>query len=271
MSDRPSPWLAIARYEAAGRARGNVVLTALLSAALLLFLAFFPSMKASGIDLDAYVDAFPPAAREAFGIITVSTVEGFLAVEFYQFAWLLLVGLYLAYLGGETIAGDVESGRMDLTLSAPVRRRAVVVGKVCGLLPLVFLLNLVIPVVAYAGVVAIGESIAVERIAAVHLFALPYHLVCVALGVAVSTVVSRASLAQRVALGGLFLLFMFESLTGVTEHEWLGSVSPTAHYSPSEILVYGTYDWTGAGALLAAALALVAVAVVRFGRMDLAG
>src|SRR6056297_570642 len=200
MSDRTAPWLAIARYDAAGRARGSLVLTGLLSAFLLLFLAFFPSLSTAGIDLDAYVEAFPPAFREAFGIIAISSIEGFLAVEFYQFAWLLLVGLYLAYLAGGTIAGDVASGRMDLTLSAPVARRDVVVGRFLGLVPLVALLNLALPVVAYVGVVA------------VHALAVPYHLACVAVGIAVSTLVPRPGIAQRVALGALFALFMFESV-----------------------------------------------------------
>ncbi len=271
MSDRPAPWLAIARYEAAGRARGAVVLTGLLSAFILLFLAFFPSLSTAGIDLDAYVEAFPPAFRETFGIIALSSIEGFLAVEFYQFAWLLLVGLYLAYLSGGTIAGDVASGRMDLTLSAPVPRRDVVIGRFLGLWPLVLLLNLVLPVVAYVGGLAVGETIAVERLVAVHALAVPYHLCCLALGIAVSTVASREGVAQRVALGGLFALFMFESLAASTEYDWAGRISPTAHYDPSAVLVNAEYDLVGAGTLLAATLALVALAAVRFGRTDLTG
>jgi ABC-2 type transport system permease protein len=216
MSDRPAPWLAIARYDAAGRARGSLVSTGLLSAFLLLFLAFYPSVSTAGIDLDAYVEALPAAFREAFGIIGFSSIEGFLAVEFYQFAWLLLVGLYLAYLAGGTVAADVASGRMDLTLSAPVARRDVVIGRFLGLVPLVALLNVVLPVVAYVGVLGVGETIAVERLVAAHALAVPYHLTCVAIGLAVSTLVSRPGVAQRVALGALFGLFMFESLAPTT-------------------------------------------------------
>ncbi|MDB2281693.1 ABC transporter permease [Halorubrum sp. C191] len=269
MSDRATPWLAIARYDAAGRARGTVVLTGLLSSFLLVFLAFFPSLATADVDLDAYVEAFPPAVREAFGIIAISSVEGFLAVEFYQFAWLLLVGLYLAYLAGGTIAGDIASGRMDLTLSAPVARRDVVIGRFLGLVPLVVLLNVVLPVVAYVGVVAVGETIAVERLAAVHALAVPYHVACVAAGIAVSTLLSRPGVAQRVALGGLFALFMFDSLVASTDYAAAGNVSPTAHYDPSAVLVLGEYDLTGAAVLLAATAVLLAIAIVRFRRADL--
>ena len=352
MSDRATPWLAIARYDAAGRARGSAVATGLLSAFLLLFLAFFPSLATADVDLDAYVEAFPPALREAFGIIAISSIEGFLAVEFYQFAWLLLVGLYLAYLAGGTIAGDVASGRMDLTLSAPVARRDVVIGRFLGLVPLVVLLNvllpivayvgvvavgetiavefyqfawlllvglylayiaggtiagdvasgrmdltlsapvarrdvvvgrflglvplvallnLVLPVVAYVGVLAVGETIAVERLVAVHALAVPYHLTCVAVGIAVSTLVSRPGIAQRVALGALFALFMFESVVASTEFSAAADVSPTAHYDPSAVLVLGEYDLAGAAILTAAAAVLVALAVVRFRFADLSG
>jgi len=269
MSDRPAPWLAIARYEAAGRARGSVVLTGLLSGFLLLFLAFFPSMSTADIDLDAYAESLPPAFREAFGIVSLSTIEGFLAVEFYQFGWLLMVGLYLAYLAGGTIAADVASGRMDLTLSAPVARRDVVFGRFSGLVPLVLLLNVVIPVVAYVGVLAVGETIAPERLVAVHALAVPYHLCCVALGIAVSTLVSRPGVAQRVALGGLFALFMFDSLAATSEYDWAGSLSPTAHYDPSAVLVNAEYDVGGAAVLLAATVALVVLATLRFQRIDL--
>lgn len=248
-----------------------MVLTGLLSAFLLVFLAFYPSLADAGIDLDAYVDAFPPAFQEAFGIISIATIEGFLAVEFYQFVWLLLLGLYLAYVSGGTIASDVASGRMDLTLSAAVRRRDVVLGRFVGLWPLIALLNLVLPIVAFAGVLAVGETIAIERLIVVHALAVPYHLCCVAFGIAVSTAVPRPGIAQRVALGGLFALFMIDSLASTSAYEWIGSISPTAHFDPSAVLVLTEYDLVGAGVLLAATTVLLGGAIRRFSQMDLTG
>lgn len=266
---RPA-WATLARYEADGRWRGAATLTGLLGVSVFVFLAFFPSMTAADVDLEAYVEAFPPAVREMFGIVTISTVEGFLATEFYQFAWLLLLGLYLAYLGGESIARDVESGSMDLTLAAPVSRRGVV-GKFFGLVPLVVVLNAVVPVVTYVSVLAIGETVPVERLVVVHALAIPYHLACVAIGVAVSVAVDRARLAQRVALGTVFALFMFESLTAMSEYDRLGAVSPTAYYDPSDVLVHAEYDWTGGAVLLAATIALLGIAVAVFRRRDVGG
>jgi ABC-2 type transport system permease protein len=99
----------------------------------------------------------------------------------------------------------------------------------------------------------------------------PYHLTCVAVGIAVSTLVSRPGIAQRVALGALFALFTSESVVASTDYAAVGDLSPTAHYEPSAVLVSGEYDLTGAAALLAAVAVLVALAVVRFRRADLFG
>jgi len=160
---------------------------------------------------------------------------------------------------------------MDLTLSAPVARRDMVFGRFLGLVLLVLLLNVALPVVAYVGVLAVGKAIAVERLVAVHALAVPYHLCCVGVGTAVSTLVSRADVARRAALGGLFALFMFESLAAGSEYDRAGAVSPTTHYDPSTILVSAEYDLVGAVVLLAATAALVLLAAVRFRRADLAG
>jgi len=111
--------LEITVYEVRRNLKEIATLSVLLSALAGFTILFFPSVKASGGDLDQYIENLPPAIRAAFGFESLTIIEGFLAAEFYQFAWVLLLGMYVAYRAGSLIAGDIESGRIDIWLAAP--------------------------------------------------------------------------------------------------------------------------------------------------------
>ena len=256
----------ISRYEARKRRRGSAALTGGVIVFALLLLSFFPSFET--VDLDEYVEAFPPAVREFFGIAALDTVEGFLAVEVYQFIWVLLLGLYFAYLGAGLIASDVERGRMDLLLALPVSRARVVGEKFASLLLPILAINLFTPFAVYLGIVAIGDSIDPVSLAMVHLLSIPYFLICAAIGLALSTAIHRVDVAQRVAIVLVFALFLFETVAAMADYDLLSALSPAHHYDPTAILVEGSYDLVGAGILLVASIALVIVGAVWFRRVD---
>ncbi|MCU4741194.1 ABC transporter permease [Natronoglomus mannanivorans] len=260
--------LEIARYEAERRLKGTVALAVGLGILSLFFIAFFPSF--ADIDMDSYMEAFPPAAQEAFGIASLDTIEGFLAVEIYNFVWLLLLGLYVAYVAAGTIAEDVERDRMDMLLSLPVSRTRVLTEKFAALFVPIGVLNVVVPIAVYAGVLAIGESVDPVDLVMVHLLSIPYLLACAAIGLVLSTVVDRADVAKRIAIAAVFVLFLIDSISASTEGlEWVGNVSPTAYYDPTAVLVESSYDLTGAAVLLAATVALVIVSQYQFRRSDI--
>ncbi|MDJ1432854.1 ABC transporter permease subunit [Halostagnicola sp. A-GB9-2] len=260
--------LEIARYEAERRLRGTVALAVGIGVLSLAFIGFFPSF--ADADIDELVEAYPPAMQEAFGIQTLGTIEGFLAVEIYQFMWLLLLGLYVAYAAANSVAEDVERDRMDLVLSLPVSRGRVVLETFAALAVPVLVLNAIVPVAVYGGVVAVGESISVQDLAMVHLLSIPYLLACTAIGLVLSVTVSRATVANRLAIAVVFVLFLIESITvGTDDYGWIGNGSPTHYYDPTEILVESTYDLTGAAILLIATAVLVLIARALFSRGDI--
>lgn len=260
----------VTRYEGRRRLRGSVVLTGLVAVYALLIVFLFPSIAASGVDFEAYVESLPPAIQEGFiGEASFATVEGFLSTEMYQFLWLLLLGLYMAYSAGAIIAGDIESDRMDMLLATPVSRSRVLVEKFLALLVPILTVNLVTPFVVYGGLVAIGETIDVVSLFAVHVLAVPYLLACASVGLLLSVLVNRASIAQRGGIGVVFGLFMVDTVTTDTEFDWLGILSPTRYYSPIDILAKETYDVAGALLLLTAAVVLVVVSIVLFERRDI--
>jgi len=127
--------LEITSFEADRRLRGSLLLAGAMIALIVLTVALFPSIQETGADLDAYLESLPPGATRAFvgNVTTLTTIEGYLVSQLYQFGWVLLLAIYYAYAAASTVAGEVERGTVGLTLSLPVTRTRVVVGKFLSL------------------------------------------------------------------------------------------------------------------------------------------
>ncbi|WP_336036274.1 ABC transporter permease subunit [Halobacterium yunchengense] len=257
----------LAAYGARRRVRGALALSVGLSAFSGLYAAFFPSVT-EGIDLDQYAESLPPVFVEAFGLRSLGSIEGFLATELYQFAWVILLGLYLAYSAASLVAGDVDSERIDVLLALPVSRARLVGEKFLSVAPGVLVINVVVAAATWAATRAIGYPVGAVDLAAVHLLSLPYLFACAAVGLAFSVAVDRESVAQRAAMATVFGLFLLESVVGTTDYDWLGYAAPMRYYDPTAILVDGTWDLGGAAILTAATLALVAASQQYFRRKD---
>lgn len=259
--------LEFARWDARKRVRGSLAMAVGLAAFAALVVWLYPSFSA-GMDLDQFVEAYPQPVLEAFGVRSLSTLGGFLAVEIYSFAWILLLGLYFAYAAASIVAGDVEDERMDMLLSLPVSRVRLLAERFAALSVPLVAVNVVTPVAVYASAQFVDASVDAADLVAVHALSVPYLLACGAVGLVFSVLLDRENRAQRAALGLLFGVFLLDSALTNTDLEWLGAVAPMRYYDPSEIMVESTYDLAGAAVLLAATAALVAVALVAFRRKD---
>lgn len=255
----------VLKYELKRRARGIATLVVGVGVYLLLIVMLFPSMQ----DVAGSIEQnYPEAIREAFSITSLSTVEGFLSAEVYQFVWLLMLGLYVIYVAGGIIADEVESGRIDILLATPVSRKRLLVEKFASVVAIIVVINTVTPLVVLAGVLLIGESIDVGNLFLVHLLSIPYLMVAGAIGLTLSVLFDRADIAQRGGLALLFMLFIVESVTKGTDVEWIGAISPTRYFNPTDVLVDGTVDLGGIFILLGVTIVLVLISGEWFYRSD---
>ena len=257
----------VARYE--GERRAGLAATIAVAASFYgaMFVALSPSF--TDFDLDAIFANFPPQFTEGFGIETIDTLPGLLAVELYQVGWVLVLGLYLAYTAAGLVAGDIETGRMDSLLSAPVSRTRLVGEEFLSMLVPILAVNAVTPVVLYAGSVLINETLDPTNLLALHALAVPYLLCCAAVGFALSVFLESETQARTAAVGSLVVAFLVETVFVGTDYEFLGVVAPMNYFDPTDILVEGTYDLAGGAILLAAAVVLVLAGQWRFRRMDI--
>jgi len=223
-----------------------------------------------GVDFEDVFEDLPPAMMEAFGIETLSTIEGFLGAELYNFVWVLGLGLYFAYAAGGLIATDIENERMDLLLSFPISRSQLLAEKFASLLIPMIVVNAFVGGAVYFFVSAIGESIDPMYLLLTHALSIPYLLVCAGIGTVFSVMVSRAAIAERGAIGVVFVLFLVESVVGgADEYDWIQYFSPTQYYEPTPILIDGTYELVDSGILLVAFFGLLLLSQILFHRRDI--
>ncbi|MFB6162194.1 MAG: ABC transporter permease subunit [Halococcoides sp.] len=221
------------------------------------------------VDMAALLQQFPESMVEGFDLAAMATVEGFVAIEIYQYVWLLGLGGYLAYIAAGSIAGDIDSGRMDTLLAAPIARWHLLVETYLGLLAPIVVVNAIVFAAVAGANVLIADSMSFVDLAAVHALSIPYLLACGAIGTLASVAAPRRRIAEGVAAGGIVGAYLLESLVQGTDLEWLGAISPTRYYDPLDILTASGYDPAGAGILLGAAVVLVAASALLFGEVDL--
>lgn len=257
----------LARYELQRRLRGSIYLSIGMAAFAALVIWVYPSFAAE-LD-DEFLAAYPEQLRRMFNIETMTSIEGFLSFELYSFGWVILLGLYLAYLAAGTIADDIETERMDVILAMPLSRRRVLGETYLGLAAPILAVNVLVPPVVFAATWLIGEPIGVIDLVAIHVLSIPYLLACAAIGLLCSVVADRSGIAQRLALGGTFGLFMIESLLEGTDFEAIGYLTPMGYFDPNAILLDGVYDPVNVIALLAMTGLLLLASGWWFGRRDL--
>lgn len=258
---------AIFRNESRRLRRSSLILTGVFSMVTAFFLAVFPAMKE---EAELIQEAYPDYILVFMGIEELHTIEGFTAGYIYPFMVILFGGIYFAYLGAGLIASDVESRRMDLTLSNPVSRESVLFQKVASLWVPMVLINLGIMAVIGGGAMVLNESLDLYSLALLHLLVVPYLLVCAGIGLLFSVVFDSVSRAQVSALGVVFSLWMVDGAAEMQpDYEWLGELTPSRYFDPNAILVHEEYAIMDATILLLAFFVLVSVATLVFIRRDI--
>jgi ABC-2 type transport system permease protein len=97
----------------------------------LLLAAVFPSLKGA-TDLNELVDKYPEGLKSLFGLsagIDLTTGSGYFDAELFAFMLPLFALILAIGSGARTLAGEEESGRLELLLAYPLRRRDGVLAK----------------------------------------------------------------------------------------------------------------------------------------------
>jgi ABC-2 type transport system permease protein len=154
--------LLIAERAVRDRRRGLVGWVVGIAAYVVLIASVYPAVRNS--DFQRAVRSYPKELKAFFGGsagFDVSTGAGYLNVELFSFVIPALLAIFAISLGAATLAGEQESGCLDLLLSNPLTRRRIVLEKIAALVTTVAALAVVVTatVVIVGALVDLGTGI----------------------------------------------------------------------------------------------------------------
>jgi len=248
-----------------GQILGWGVTLGILSAYLL---SFYDTLVAQRAQLEQLLASYPPELLAFFGDIgSMFTPQGYLTLEFFSYMPLIL-GVFAILAGSGLLAGDEESGVLDLLLAHPVRRSTMFLAR---------LLSLLGAKTAILGLTWLGFVIGLNW-TALELswgeLALPFVSLAAVLLVfaAFSILMSLLLPSRRMAAmaGGIAVVgsFFLTSLSRVDENlEAAARLSPLNYYQSGDAILGLNWEWlAGLGGV---SLLMLLLAWWRFERRDI--
>ncbi len=91
-----------------------------------MYIALFPEIQKQADQLNQLLAAYPESFMKAFGIDSATSMfnslENYLSTEMFSFFWPILMIVMAISFAGYMIAGDIDKGTIELTLSQPISR-----------------------------------------------------------------------------------------------------------------------------------------------------
>jgi ABC-type transport system involved in multi-copper enzyme maturation permease subunit len=226
-------------------------------------------------DRKSAIDEFleNPAYKGLTGgrVISFSEIKGFISLEFYSW-WVLLAGLFLAYIAVSSVSGDFEGKRMDLIFSTPIKREQYLLEKFTALTVITFVIILFAAGALASGIDSIGYS---DELDANTIFlsligSLPMLLVIMAIGVLSAVQFGTTRAGMGIAFLFVMIEFILYTLSGFSSvYEGAKYATVLNYWDYNDVLYDGVFDAGHFIGLFVVAGIILVLAVYLFKKKDI--
>jgi ABC-2 type transport system permease protein len=235
----------------------------------LLYAAVYPSIRDSAAALKDYMDKLPEAVKSVIGA-DYTTPAGYLRSELFSSLGVILFLIFAIGAGSRAIAGEEERRTLDLVLSTPVRRRALIADKALAVAAVTFVLAAVLFAATLVSGPVFGLTVPAIRLVGASAMLALLALAFGAIALAVATATGHRTLGNATAGGIAVLAMVVNALAAqVSALRPVRPLSPFRWYLDPDPL---THPLEPVNVIVLAAITVVAfvIAASAFDRRDLA-
>jgi ABC-2 type transport system permease protein len=241
----------------------------------LMYVSLFPTMKEAAGQLAGLMEAFPEGFMAAFGIEDIAlmfeSLEGFMAGELFSFIWPIMVIFMMVSLAASSIAGEAETGTIEIQLSQPISRVKNFFGQyLAGLIILLsFVLISVYSIILLAMMFNVEYAVGGYHKIAVLGFLFGFAVYGISL--LISSILSEKGKANFLAGGILILMYVLNIVAALKDSlSDLKYFSFFYYFNVTEALVRQNVDTNACLVFGVVGIISVAMAAFWFNRRDIA-
>jgi ABC-2 type transport system permease protein len=239
-----------------------------IGAIAVMYTAFFPSM--SNPAMTAALKNYPDSIKKVFAMQDLTSPQGYLGTYIFGLLVPVLLAVFGIVAGSRAIAGDEESGTLDLVLAHPVSRPRLLLSRLAALVVQVLvicaLVYLLLLALAAPTKTTVGAGYLAAAVAQLALFGICFAALTLGIGAATGRRSAAIATGTGVAVVGYFANNLAPQVHGL---EWARYVSPFYYLGANHPLVNGLSP-AYCAALFSAAVVLGAAGLALFRRRDIA-
>ncbi len=213
--------------------------------ALLVFLAFFPTISANTDEFEALMANYPEELLAFFGMnpnLPMSSFLGYLSITFGMMQ--IPIAIQAANYGFSMLSVEEREMTADFLLSKPVSRTKIIISKFFAsftaltVINIVLMLSVVLATYLFKG----EETVVLTNVFVLLSTTVLFQLYFVGVGMLISVSVKKIASVISYSMGlgfGLYIVFGLKSTLGTA---FLAYVTPYAYFDAADILVTGKYD-----------------------------
>ena len=260
------PFVDVARLTLRQNRRGSIGWIAGLAAITTLYVSSYQSVAATKA---AVIANYPESLRRALNLQDFTSPAGYLNSTVYGIPLLLLTTVFVISSATRAVAGDEESGALDLLLSHPISRTSLVVGRMLSMVTVLLGLGIVVFAVVLILSGPAHLSIGAQQLAAATLTWVMLGCALGALSLFVSAVLGRRAATLAVSAGVALFGYLADSFIPLVAHlGWVRDVSPYDWFIGGDPLRNGL-QLGRCGLLLVLTTTATILAAVALNRRDL--
>jgi ABC-2 type transport system permease protein len=249
--------------------RGTLGWTVGIAAAIMLYVPLYSSFAVEDAGFQDLIDTLPAGLSDTFGFEDLSSGAGYVQATFLGLIGFVLVTIAATLWSSAAIAGDEESGSLELTLAHGVSRLQVMTERSLAVILRLAWLAAFSAVLILALNDSSGIDIEPSHILGGCAALLGLGVLTASFGLATGAVTGRRSFSSAAAAGIALLGYVLNSVGNQSSDlEWLHNFSPY-HLAFGNAPLSEGADWGALGLLFAISAAVLVIGGFVFNRRDI--